>query len=646
MPGAGRTEFQAEFLVALQYGSPVVLQDKCAFAAKQSFVAVADLSIGIFPIDRAGARMSDTSIIAPLKVANEAFLVSSMIERCPKTMMIRELAVNGLEAAASAPLGQRQVVIGPRLHEGARKLCIWNTGAGLTAAELLQITDLASSLRKENSLDQNFGMGAKVASLPSNRHGLRYRSCTGGRVSEVVMGYREGTYGRLRIGAGHLEVVDATDICIAEGDYDLSLDWTEVLLLGNSADQDTVAAPYGTTLKVTPDWMGGYLENRFFRLPPDVKLTLMPAIWGGGAPRAMVGLDDRRAEFGRTETCRTPSGVKIHYYFDPPEGESTKSAKGAIAASTSRGAIVFRDELYDVRAADTWLQDAPNYGVPFGARYVSIFIELPHDYLVWPEAYRQFLRFRGNDQRQVYTGDFSALVRSYMPAWLAEIIRNFGPGQANYLSDISQELRDLLASLGVQPVIQAPVPGAPVPPKPLAVSGTQPKATQPPVTEKPVTPLAPPKPKPPVFERPPEIIGLRTPEQIKERALDGRAAKFYAQSHQIFVNLAYPAVEQMATALLAETGAPLGVHEEEARRMATETSEWALTKRISRAIVYSLSKKALGWRQEEVSRSQSSESLSLVADDWAGAMDMARARYQDRLATELPMLAVPQPVAA
>jgi hypothetical protein len=584
--------------------------------------------------------MSDSSTIAPLKVANEAFLVSSMIERCPKTMMIRELVVNGLEAAADAALGQRRVVIGSRIHEGARKLLIWNTGPGLTAAELLQITDLASSLRKQNSLDQNFGMGAKVASLPSNRHGLRYRSCAAGRVSEVVMGYRNSIYGRFRIGPELTEVVDATEACRAEGDYDLSLDWTEVLLGGNSADQDTVAAPYGATLKVTLDWMGAYLENRFFRIPHDVTLTLMPAIWGGAAPRIMVGLDDRRGEFGRNETRITPSGVKIHYYYDPPEGESTKSAKGAIAASTSRGAIVFRDELYDVRSSDDWLQDAPNYGVPFGAKYVSVFVELPHDYLVWPEAYRQFLRFRGNDQRQVHMSHFSALARSYMPAWLAEIIRNFGPGQANYLGDISDELKALLASLGVAPSSHAPVPGMSERPAPTAEVKPKPAETQ---AEKPQTPPTPPKPQPPVFERPPEIIGLRSPEQIKERALEGRAAKFYPQSHQIFVNLAYPAVQQMVASLLAEAEVPLGSHEEEVRRIATETAEWALTKRISRAVVYSLSKKALGWRPEEVSRSQSTESLSLVADDWAAAMDMARVRYQDQLAAELPGLAQPQP---
>ncbi len=588
--------------------------------------------------------MSDSSTIAPLKVANESFLVSSMIERCPKTMMIRELVVNGLEAAADAAPGQRRIVISPRMHEGARKLLIWNTGPGLSAVELLQITDLASSLRKQNSLDQNFGMGAKVASLPSNRHGLRYRSCAAGRVSEVVMGYRNGTYGRFRIGPELAEVIDATEACRAEGDYDLSLDWTEVLLGGNSADQDTVAAPYGATLKVRSDWMGAYLENRFFRLPHDVTLTLMPAIWGGAVPRAMVGLDDRRSEFGRTETRITPSGVKIHYYYDPPEGESTKSAKGAIAASTSRGAIVFRDELYDLRSGDDWLQDAPNYGVSFGAKYVSVFVELPHDYLVWPEAYRQFLRFRGNDQRQVHLSDFSALVRSYMPAWLVEIIRSFGPGQANYLSEISDELKALLADLKVPPQQQTPAPGTSVPPK-LTEAGSKAAGEAARNTAKPPAPPASPKLLPPVFERPPEIIGLRTPEQIKERALEGRAAKFYPQSHQVFINLSYPSVPEMVATLVSETTLQGSTLEEGARLIATETAEWALTKRISRAVVYSLSKKGLGWRPEEVSRSQSTESLSLVADDWTAALDMARMRFQDRLVAELPN-AMPRPVAA
>lgn len=574
--------------------------------------------------------MSDSAMIAPLKVANEAFLVASMIERCPKTMMIRELVVNGLEAAAHAEGGQRQVIIGSRQHEGARKLRLWNSGPGMTAAELLQITDLASSLRKQNSLDQNFGMGAKVASLPSNRHGLRYRSCTGGRVSEVVMGYREGTYGRLRIGADGAEVIDVTDICRQEGDYDLARDWTEVLLGGNSADQDTVASPYGASLKVTADWMGAYLENRFFRLPQDLTLTLMPEIWGGSAPRDMVGLDDRRGQFGRTETRTTPSGVKIHYFYDPPEGESTKSARGAIGPGGSRAAIIFRQEMYDVRQGDQWTQDAPNFGVPFGAKYVSIFVELPDDYLVWPEAYRQFLRFRGHDQRQVYVSDFSALARSYMPGWLAEIIRSFGPAQANYLDEISDELRELLAALGVEaqrPPAQPPGMQPPKPaPKPAPAEKPESRDTPPADREK-----TPPPPKPPVFEKAPEIIGLRTPEQIKERGLEGRAAKFYPASHQIFLNLTYPAIAEMAESLLLANELPVTGQEETARRIAGEIAEWAVTKRITRAVIYSMAKKKLGWRPEEVARAQSPESLSLAADDWSGMMTAGQSRLQDAL---------------
>ena len=49
--------------------------------------------------------MSNSLTITPLKVVNEGFLVSSMIERCPKTMMIRELVMNG--AGGCGPCADR-----------------------------------------------------------------------------------------------------------------------------------------------------------------------------------------------------------------------------------------------------------------------------------------------------------------------------------------------------------------------------------------------------------------------------------------------------------------------------------------------------------------------------------------------------------
>ena len=48
--------------------------------------------------------MSTHTSVSALRVATEAFLVSSTIERCPKTMMIRELVVNAIEAAGTAEI--------------------------------------------------------------------------------------------------------------------------------------------------------------------------------------------------------------------------------------------------------------------------------------------------------------------------------------------------------------------------------------------------------------------------------------------------------------------------------------------------------------------------------------------------------------
>ncbi len=111
--------------------------------------------------------MSRSAQVAALHVSDEDFLVASMIDRCPKTMMLRELLMNAIEAAQLAPAGNRRIEIGPKEVGGFPKLSIWNTGPGMSSEELYHICDLAASIGKDKSLDANFGMGAKVASLPS-----------------------------------------------------------------------------------------------------------------------------------------------------------------------------------------------------------------------------------------------------------------------------------------------------------------------------------------------------------------------------------------------------------------------------------------------------------------------------------------------
>ena len=136
--------------------------------------------------------MTNESAVSALRVDDQDFLVRSTIDRCPKVMMIRELFKNALEAAEQVSEGR---VIFSVSDEGAPKLTIWNNGPSMDEDELRRMTNLAASIGKVKGLDKNFGMGAKVASLPSNRRGIRYRSCKDGRVRHGALAQSPTTYG-------------------------------------------------------------------------------------------------------------------------------------------------------------------------------------------------------------------------------------------------------------------------------------------------------------------------------------------------------------------------------------------------------------------------------------------------------------------
>jgi anti-sigma regulatory factor (Ser/Thr protein kinase) len=169
--------------------------------------------------------MTVSNQVSALRVADEEFLIASTIERCPKTMMIRELFMNAIEAATKQVIGEQIIDIKVKTLNGVPKLSIINTGPGMSDAELYHMCDIAASIGKEMGLDENFGMGAKVASLPSNKFGLRYRSSKEGVVSEVILCQRDGIYGRLRRENGD-EVIDVTESCKDDG-YPAG-EWTEI----------------------------------------------------------------------------------------------------------------------------------------------------------------------------------------------------------------------------------------------------------------------------------------------------------------------------------------------------------------------------------------------------------------------------------
>jgi len=122
--------------------------------------------------------------IEPITVRNPEREAYRAVAMGRPEMMIRELVKNAEEAARKKPMGERQIRIYGTPIDGVTKLTIWNRG-GMTLATLLDFANINVEIDKVNAMDQNYGRGAKIASLMSNQRGLRYRSCLNRRVLQV-----------------------------------------------------------------------------------------------------------------------------------------------------------------------------------------------------------------------------------------------------------------------------------------------------------------------------------------------------------------------------------------------------------------------------------------------------------------------------
>jgi hypothetical protein len=567
--------------------------------------------------------------ITRLRVGDEAFLVAATIERCPKSMMIRELLQNALEAAAGAPQGDRRVEFSALVVGGARKLAIWNTGRGLTADELYRMCDIAASINKQTGLEANFGMGAKVAALPSNQRGLRYRSCRDGVVHEVILGKRDGVYGRVHQPGPDgrpTEIVEATAAARAEGRA-TDRDWTEVVLLGRQADQDTVADPYGGQPRSRVNWLTDAIASRFFRFPPGIQVVLMPGLRPGqAAARVLHGTERRIAALPHHERIVLPGGIAIHYAYDPPDDDRPAAKAGRPGRpADGMAAITFRDEIYNLLRGPLWRREAPSFGIATGASHVCLVIELPATYPVQLEGYREFLRYRADMQRQLRLLDFAALAAEHFPAWLKEMLDRNSPS-ASLVVDARFAMEDLLRELGVtrqRSMRLVPAEPSPAEPKPAAAPATGDDTPPPAKAED--DPAAPPR---TALETAPDIFLLREAAEIADGGLEHRAACYYPESHQLHVNMGYPAIESLARMLSgAEAGEPIAP-------AALVVAERFTVMRIGRALVHALAKRGRPreWNEVQLRTLFSRECLTLAADDVRAGLAEARDAYREAVA--------------
>ncbi|TIN46309.1 MAG: ATP-binding protein [Mesorhizobium sp.] len=601
-----------------------------------------------------------------LGIGDRTFLINRLIQQAPINMLIREFFKNADENAALAPEGHRTVEIFPTLIDGVRKLTFWNTGVGMSAAELKTATDLSSSVNKMMSLDGNFGIGAKVSGLTASPDGIRYRSCKNAEVNEVTIGYdeNESTYVRftVQLPDGSSEAIyDVTSTVLAEG-KSVDEDWTEVVLFGEGPTHDTVAEPIGVGVAVDRSFIATSIFRRFVQFSPGVQVRVDVAMTKGGGKeetgksRQLKTLDDVLDRLPRFEDVTdTTTGVTIRYIYDPKHegsGHAYSARANAATGSTTFCALVYKGERYDFRTQKVWSSVAPIFGVPFGSKVLTIEIRLP-DQAAFPSQYRESLTWR-HDRSPLTADHYAYLVRELMPDWVKDVIRSESPDGADDLNDLQSDLQMLLDELRVPTKVMKrssdptdrsernsagiaepepttlqseqdeETPAGPVP----STKRTESRASKTRVRYAPdgatASRLA------RALERAPEIKILNDLDEIADHGLKGRAAKFYGEVQTLFVNGLYPVVTKMADELANEFSD--AEDPDEARSIALQASQRTLAYRVGKATCFALAKRLLDdWSTEDLERATSPESLSMAADDYRQSLAAGRKWIKDRV---------------
>lgn len=590
----------------------------------------------------------------PLEIANKTFMVNRLIQQAPTGTLVREFFKNCEESAARATEGQRRIQIYPTEIGGVRKLTFWNTGPGMDENELRSATDLSSSIGKEMSLEGNFGIGAKVSGLAASPHGLRYRSCKSGTVMEVTIGYDadEDTYVRFatRLPDGSVEAVfDVT----AAVEQDTSFDWTEVTLLGVSDHHDTVSFPLGPDKSVDRSYLASTIFRRFARFAGGIEVRIETSMTKGGGKdevgkfRTLKTLSEVLDRTAQHETIFDPaSGIRVRFIHDPKhENGHTLSARANPAtSSTTFCALVHKNERYDFKSRKGWSAAAPNFGIPFGSRVLTVEIELP-DEAALPSQYRDTLTYPA-DRELVVAEHFAHLVRELMPDWVRDVIRSESPQRDDKLDDLKDDLQRLLDEYRLPaPVLRPSRNEAAEPIEPSEDGFSEPEPTNDdPIGdllqtlditasgnakregEKKVR-LAPAGAKPSelsrALEKAPEIVILDSEEEIAAKQIQGRAGVFYRDVQTIFVNALYPAVPRMAAELAREF--PDDDDPELTRTLVTQAAQRWTAFRVGKAVCYALAKRIVDdWSWADMEKATTAESLSVAADDYRQSIASAK----------------------
>jgi hypothetical protein len=388
----------------------------------------------------------------PMTVANTGFMLDRLGQDCSPLQFLRELTQNSIEAIQTLPDATGQIIwdVDWDWHAltGVYKLSVTDTGVGMTGEEMERYINQLSSSAHEQTLEGNFGVGAKIAAATRNHAGMIYLSWKDGAGSLIHL-WRDpatGQYGLKQIerpggSFGHWgRVEDAVKPAA------IATHGTKVVLLGNEDEQNTMLAPEGSA---SPSrWVTRYLNTRYFRFPAGITVK---AREGWENPRADTDRNVLRTLHGQkayldrhasaSGTVELSSAV-AHWWV--LKNEDALSQNSGWVASSGHMAALFQDELYEMVTGRSGVARLQMFGIIFGYPRVVIYVEPRHDadHQVTSNTSRTALLI---NSEPLPWADWATEFRQKIPEAIQELMAEVSAGAVS--PDHKQAIRDRLRQI-------------------------------------------------------------------------------------------------------------------------------------------------------------------------------------------------------
>lgn len=386
-----------------------------------------------------------------MTVHNIGFLLDRLGQDCHPLQYLRELTQNSIEAIVRSG-GPGEIVWDVDWTafdlDAVHKLCVTDTGDGMTGEEMVRFINQLSSSVSAQSLSGNYGVGAKIAAATRNPTGVLYLSWKQAEGSMIHL-YRDkdtGQYGlrQWRHQDGSYEHFLPLDDDVRP--EMIESHGTKVVLLGDYDDSNTMQAPPNTP---SPSrWISKYLNSRYYRFPESITVR---AREGWEYPRS-----DKDRNYLRTLSGQQPyllqhssafgtlslSDAAAHWWILKDEPALSNNS-GFIESAGHVGAL-YQDELYELATARAGMSRLQQFGVTFGYRYVVIYVEPRQDTgrKLTTNTSRTALLI---NNESLPWADWAAEFREKLPREIAELVAEKAAAASN--TDHSKSIRDRLREI-------------------------------------------------------------------------------------------------------------------------------------------------------------------------------------------------------